>query len=123
MLEGEWAEASGRLFSTQVLLPLQAEAEFLLRQPLSSAAALQQARDRVTSALTFERMLTQLAADQKVQPHGRPASDPASAPASDPASAPASDPASAPATSDPGSLLIFQSPYTFSGYTYYGYTN
>ncbi len=114
MLEGEWAEASGRLFSTQVLLPLQAEAEFLLRQPLSSAAALQQARDRVTSALTFERMLTQLAADQKVQPHGRPASDPASAPAS--------DPASAPATSDPDSLLIFQSPYTFSGYTYYGYT-
>ena len=69
------------LLSTQVLLPLQAEAEFLLRQPLSSPAALQQARERVASALTFEQMLTQLAADRKVHPHGRPASGPASAPA------------------------------------------
>jgi hypothetical protein len=60
----------GCCFFTQVLLPLQAEADFLLRQPLSSAAALQQARERVASALTFEQMLTQLAADRKVHPHG-----------------------------------------------------
>ena len=58
------------LLSTQVLLPLQAEAEFLLRQPLSSAAALQQARERVASSLSFEQMLTHLAADRKVHPHG-----------------------------------------------------
>ena len=47
---GLWAAVA-----TQVLLPLQAEAEFLLRRPLSSAAALQQARDRVASALAFEQ--------------------------------------------------------------------
>jgi len=64
--ESEQASAVQEEKLLEVLLPLQAEAEFLLRQPLSSAAALQQARDRVTSALTFERMLTQLAADQKV---------------------------------------------------------
>ena len=59
-------EEEGEQKLLEVLMPLQAEAEFLLRQPLSSAAALQQARERVASALTFELTLTQLAADQKV---------------------------------------------------------
>jgi len=64
--EGEQPDAVQEEKLLEVLLPLQAEAEFLLRQPLSSPAALQQARERVASALTFEQMLTHLAADRKV---------------------------------------------------------
>ena len=50
----------------EVLQPLHAEAEYLLRIPLSSAELLRVAQERVAAALAFEATLTRLAADRKV---------------------------------------------------------